>query len=239
MPVFVVTGARGGMGLEYIRQLSESEDNTVFAIIRDTKANITDLRTVETQAKGLVHVVGCELSSDESALALGTKVSAHLKPGQKIDMIINNAAMLDCADEKAQHISVSNLTKHINANVGGPARIQQALLPLLKENGVIANVTSGMGSKGMLSQGRISPRVPSYGISKAALNMLTVYQAYELKGRAIVVALDPGHVKTASGGDGATLEIADSVRQNIATLKGVKAEDSGRFLLYNGTEMPW
>lgn len=239
MPVFVVTGARGGMGAEYIRQISESKDNTVFAIVRNTNADITELEAIKAQSKGVIHLIGCDVSSDESVLPLGSKISSLLEPGQKIDTIINNAAMLEREDEKAVSISTQNLTKHINSNVGGPARVQQSLLPFLKENGLIANITSGMGSKGMLSRGRIRPRVPSYGISKAALNMLTVYQAYELRGKAIVVSLDPGHVKTARGGDGATLEINDSVRQVLATLGGLKPEDSGRFLLYNGTELPW
>lgn len=46
----------------------------------------------------------------------------------------------------------------------------------------------------------------------------------------------PGHVKTAQGGEQDPLEIDDSARQVLETLSGLKVEDLGSFLLYNGTE---
>jgi NAD(P)-dependent dehydrogenase (short-subunit alcohol dehydrogenase family) len=82
----------------------------------------------------------------------------------------------------------------------GPALIIQSLSPYLAPRAKIANISSGVGSKAMLSDERIPPHITSYSIRKAALNMLAVHQAYDLKNRATVICVDPGHIKTQIGG---------------------------------------
>jgi NAD(P)-dependent dehydrogenase (short-subunit alcohol dehydrogenase family) len=124
-------------------------------------------------------------------------------------------------------------------NVLGPARTLQALLPLLAPDAVVANISSGIGSLTMLSDGRIPAKAAPYSLSKAALNMLTVHQARQLREEGsgvVVVAIDPGHVKTEMGGPEAVVEVADSAR---GVLGGWGVGDSGRFLLYSGVGLEW
>ncbi|KAH8203413.1 hypothetical protein TruAng_002397 [Truncatella angustata] len=240
MGIFVVTGARRGIGQEYVRQLSDSEENTVIALVRSLSADLTALRDVESHAKGRVHILGCDITSDESVPSLREEVASILKEdAEKIDVIINNAAISNDQGVASRDLSASVLLDHVNSNVCGPARVVQSLLPYLKENGIIANISSGLGSLGLLSEEKIPPHIPSYSISKAALNMLTVHQAYELRGKAIIVSIDPGHVKTDMGGEKAVLEIHDSAGQVLSTLANLKSEDSGKFLEYNGSIVPW
>lgn len=61
--------------------------------------------------------------------------------------------------------------------------------------GVIANITSGLSSMTMLLDSQVLPQYPSYSISKIALNILIVHQEAELKGKGVVVCIDPGWVK--------------------------------------------
>lgn len=41
------------------------------------------------------------------------------------------------------------------------------------------------------------------------------------------------------GGEGAILEKDVSIGGMLKVLKGLKAEDSGKFFAYDGTEKPW
>lgn len=239
MGVFVVTGARGGIGLEYIRTLSSEPANTVVALVRNLNADLSELRTIEAQSAGRVHILECDVSSPDSTSLLSARLLEALGPDVQVSTLINNAAVLHSRHETSLDLSAEALQSHMASNVIGPAQVLQALLPRLAPGAVVANITSGIGSLTMLSDGRIDAEITPYSISKAALNMLTVHQARHLKGKAIVVCVDPGHVKTEMGGPKAVVERADSAQGVLATLAALKPEESGRFLLYNGTELPW
>jgi NAD(P)-dependent dehydrogenase (short-subunit alcohol dehydrogenase family) len=55
----------------------------------------------------------------------------------------------------------------------------------------------------------------------------------------IVVALSPGWVRTDMGGKGAPLTPEASVSGLRAVIARLKPGDSGRFLNYDGSEIPW
>jgi NAD(P)-dependent dehydrogenase (short-subunit alcohol dehydrogenase family) len=79
-----------------------------------------------------------------------------------------------------------------------------------------------------------------YRTSKAALNALAKTLAADLADRGItVVAVSPGWVKTDMGGTGAPLTPKASVDQLRSLIKNVTLYDSGKFLNYDGNELPW
>ncbi|OHE93242.1 short chain dehydrogenase/reductase SDR [Colletotrichum orchidophilum] len=268
MPTYVITGARGGIGLEYVNQLSRDPSNTVIALVRSTStaasAALSALESIRSSSSATTHIIECDVSSEASIAGLPGRLSAALGPGMaKVDFLINNAATLQYAHQTSLTLDAEGLDVQMNTNVLGPARIVQVLLPFLgaaaasegegegqgegqgaveeeeRIAAVVANITSGAGSLGWASDGRVH-MLGGYSISKAALNMLTVQQAKELKSKGIVaVAVDPGHVKTASGGLGATVEVEDSARSILHLLAGLNSTDTGRFFLYNGTCVPW
>lgn len=99
-----------------------------------------------------------------------------------------------------------------------------------------------MGSFAMLTNRHIPAQSTPYSVSKAALNMLTVHQAQQLRetgSKVVVVAVDPGHVKTEMGGPAAVVEVEDCVRGVLAVLAGVGEGDSGRLWSYNGEGLEW
>lgn len=239
MPTYFVTGTRSGIGLEYVRQLSLSPDNVVVAAVRDVNADISSLQSVisHPDVKAKIHLIQVDLSSPESIAS----VPSQLLPGLKINALIQNAAALFPAtrEETLLTMASESLTQHFNVNVIGPALLVQVLVPLLAPGAIIANITSGIGSLSMVSSGRINAELTAYSISKTALNMLTVHQAKALTGKAIVVCVDPGHVKTPMGGPKASVEIADSARGVLKALGGLRSEDACKFYLYNGDTLPW
>ena len=79
-----------------------------------------------------------------------------------------------------------------------------------------------------------------YGTSKAALNMAVKSMAVDLKPRGIaVVATHPGWVQTDMGGAGADITPQASVSGLRRVFDSVGPADSGRFVRYDGVELPW
>jgi len=79
-----------------------------------------------------------------------------------------------------------------------------------------------------------------YSTSKAALNMLVKGLAATLKPKGIVVvALSPGWVRTDMGGEQAPLSPETSVGGLRRVINALGEKDSGRFLSYDGSEIPW
>ena len=79
-----------------------------------------------------------------------------------------------------------------------------------------------------------------YRSSKAALNAVMRSLSVDLKPKnIIVVLLHPGWVRTDMGGPGAYLDVFESVASMREVIGKLGAEASGRFLNYDGTELPW
>jgi NAD(P)-dependent dehydrogenase (short-subunit alcohol dehydrogenase family) len=262
MPVYVITGARTGIGLEYVRQVSRAQsDHTIFALVRTLDSDLAALREVQssvTNPETKVHILECDISSAASIAALPERILQvyTTTPGTPhqgtesesetriINTLINNAATLHSREETALSLTPSALHSHITSNVLGPALVLQALLPLLSPRARVANISSGIASMALVGDGSINAEITPYSISKAALNMLTVHQARQLRAmeaykEVVLVAVDPGHAKTEMGGPGAVVEVADSAKGVLKVLEGLRVGDSGRFLLYTGAELPW
>ena len=120
----------------------------------------------------------------------------------RLDILVNNAGIaLDWFP--GSELTVEDLEKTYETNVFGVFRVTKALLPLLKKSkhGRIVNLSSGLGSLTLNADpnGPLSIRnmLLAYSTSKAALNMITVQFANELKSAGIKVnAANPGFTAT-------------------------------------------
>ena len=118
----------------------------------------------------------------------------------RLDMLINNAAILYDTWQKASNADLDTVKEAFETNVYGPWRLCQAFLPLLRKSAHprIVNVSSGAGALHSMGSG-----TPAYSMSKAALNVLTLMLADELRrDRILVNAVCPGWVATDMGGPG-------------------------------------
>jgi NAD(P)-dependent dehydrogenase (short-subunit alcohol dehydrogenase family) len=123
-------------------------------------------------------------------------------------------------------------------NTIGPMHLTDALVPRIAagKRKIVAAVTSLMGS----IEDNASGGYYAYRSSKAGLNAVFKSLAVDLKPRGITsVVLHPGWVKTDMGGPNAPLEAPESVRGMRAVLAKLTISDTGRFLDYQGREMPW
>jgi NAD(P)-dependent dehydrogenase (short-subunit alcohol dehydrogenase family) len=206
MPVYCVTGANRGLGLEFIRQIAEDSSNTIVATTR-AGADTSDLKKV---ASSNTHILECDVA-DKKSISSFTSEASKVLNGSKIDILLANAGVNSVPDQSCLTINADDLHRELDINVMGPANLTTILLEqgLLASDARIMNMTSGLGS--MTRSLGISPRkCMTYSISKAGVNMLTVHQSGVLREKlgekCIVICMDPGWVKTRMGGDGAILE---------------------------------
>ncbi|HEX4794016.1 MAG TPA: SDR family NAD(P)-dependent oxidoreductase [Humisphaera sp.] len=190
----LVTGGNRGIGLAVARQLAEL-GNSVFLGSRDRKAG-------EDAAKSLGHS-GVDVVAIHLDLAVPATIDAAVneihRSSRSVDALVNNAGVLH--EKPLLELTDEQIADSIAAHVTGPIRLARALVPgmIARGYGRIVNVSSGWGS---FAEGLGGPG--AYGITKAALNALTVRLSKELPPAIKVNAMCPGWVRTRMGGQSAS-----------------------------------
>jgi NAD(P)-dependent dehydrogenase (short-subunit alcohol dehydrogenase family) len=195
--IALVTGANKGIGKEISRQLAAKG---IFVLMgaRDRErgeAAVSDLR-----AQGLpVEFIQIDVTSQPSVDRAAAEVESR---HARLDILVNNAGIaLDWYP--GSQLTVEVLQDTFETNVFGVFRVTKALLPLLKKSkhGRIVALSSGLGSltRNAASDGSLTIRnmLLAYCSSKAALNMITIQLAKELKDAGIKVnSANPGFTAT-------------------------------------------
>ncbi|HYB08806.1 MAG TPA: SDR family NAD(P)-dependent oxidoreductase, partial [Alphaproteobacteria bacterium] len=153
------------------------------------------------------------------------------------DVLINNAGIYGPRNAPIAQIAEEAWLETFQVNSIAPLRIADALAENVEKSGkkTMIFITSQMGSIA-----RMSPGAHVYRMSKTALNSGVRNISLEYESRGIVcVLLHPGWVKTDMGGPGAALEIKASISSMRTVIAGLKPSDNGRFLNYDGAEIPW
>ncbi|KAH9924013.1 C-factor [Fomitopsis serialis] len=230
---WLVTGSSRGIGLELVRQLVSNPRNIVVATCRDP-ARASKLTALKDSAKGQLHVVALDVSSEASIRGSVPEVEGIL--GEKgLDYLYNNAAITE-GDDSTFNFSYDGLLDTLRANVAGPALLGTVYLPLLEKGRrkVIVNMTSGLASIGL----DFGAKNATYSVSKTALNML-MYKQAKTRPDLIAYVVDPGWVKTDMGGPGAMMEVEESVGRLLKLATTATGKSSGKFLNNDGEEVVW
>ncbi len=160
-----------------------------------------------------------------------------------MDVLVNNAAAFADWQETPSQADLDTTRDVIDANVLGPWRVVQALLPALRraDQPIVVNVGSGSGSHGDPQFGlAASPAAVSYAVSKAALHALSAKLAVELSDEGIrVVVAEPGLTATAPGmEDMGARPVPDGARSVTMVALGEVDAPTGSFLR-DGEPLPW
>ncbi len=228
----MITGSNRGIGLEYVRQLLARGDQ-VFAACRNPES-AQELQTLKDQYASQLSIIKMEVSDESSVSAAYEEVSKQV---DALDIIINNAA-INPGDESLDDIKKSVLMQTFEVNVAGVMTVTQQFIPLLQQddNPRLVNISSGVASLARGGAGKLY----SYNISKTALNMLNLMLHKDLQPMGVItLSMSPGWVKTDMGGDGAQLEPEYSIRHQLQVIDGLTPEDSGRFVDFDGEDIPW
>ncbi|MBI1191032.1 MAG: SDR family NAD(P)-dependent oxidoreductase [Tepidisphaera sp.] len=219
---YVVTGASRGIGLEFCRQLSKRGER-VIGVTRSPAPALAELG-VRTEL--------ADVTNPAQVAALGQRLA-----GEAVDVLINNAGVSSKAN-RLDDLSLEELARVFAVNASSPLVVTRAMMPGLRAGArrLIINISSQLGSITNNTGGSSYP----YRASKAALNMLTVSLANELRPEGFTcVTVHPGWVQTDMGGPNATLTPPQAVASMLGVFDKLTAGDTGRFLNYDGKTLPW
>jgi NAD(P)-dependent dehydrogenase (short-subunit alcohol dehydrogenase family) len=245
----LITGANSGIGLELARQYA-AKGWTVIATHRRSSVPDT-LAELKAEHGDNVRIERLDVTSAEEARALAAALE-----GVPVDVLVNNAGVYNdrrnCTDDDCPgdwdtqtfgQLDYGLLETIMAVNVKGPLLVSETLLPNVRASGrkLIVSISSTNGSltEQLFGSGNIF-----YRASKAALNRSMQLVASELRDEGVTVLLmHPGAVLTERQahleGFRGMIETPFAVERMIATLDGVTLEDSGRFIQYDGSTVPW
>ncbi len=236
MQNILITGTNRGIGLALSARFLEL-GHRVFAGARDL-GKTGALRELPEADRARLDVIELDVGSDESVNRAAREVG-KLTP--RLDVLVNMAGISPAPhDARLDTVNLDTFRRAFEINVVGPLRVAQAFAPLLRAAATpeaparLVNVSSGVASM----KGKDNGIFYAYGVSKTALNMLSVTEAFDLReANVAVISLDPGWVRTDLGGPNAWLAPEESARPCADLILGLSLEQSGKFLHYSGSEI--
>lgn len=237
--IALVSGANKGIGLEIARQLADAGVTVVMGA-RDIQAGQAAAK--ELADAGLaVEAIKIDLTIESTITAAADEISAR---HGRLDILVNNAGIVDAEDGPPTAASTAAVRRLMETNFLGTLAVTQAMMPLLRRSpaGRIVNLSTTLGSlsiNGDPTSPYYEARLLGYNASKAALNMMTVQLAAELRDTQIAVnAVAPGYVRTDLTGGSGFMTPAEGARLPVEyALLGDDAV-SGRFVEPQGA-VPW
>ncbi|MFI7011947.1 SDR family NAD(P)-dependent oxidoreductase [Streptomyces sp. NPDC050145] len=199
----LVTGGNRGIGLEICRQLSRAGLQVVLAA-RDPARGRAAARKLGTGGAP-VRVEELDITDSKSVRDCAGRLADS---GVEVDVLVNNAGIYPT--DAFFSLGEETMGRALDVNLMGAFRTCQAFVPAMAERGYgrVVNLSSGLG--GMTDN---VPSPAAYGISKAALNALTLVVSAAAPASVKVNAVCPGWVRTDMGGSWAP----SSVQQGADT----------------------
>lgn len=230
----LITGANRGLGLGLARVYLD-DGWKVIAVNRRSSAELDALQN------DWLDIRLCDLTDDAQ---LGN--IADTLAGQPLDVLIHNAGRMINASagqttgsvQGFGHFDRSSWRRVFDINVFTAMHLAELFAENLElaERGRIVILSSMLGSMTMNTHGGTY----AYRASKAGVNAIVKSLSIDLAERGIIaLAQHPGWVKTDMGGQGADIDIQTSVTGIKAVIDRLTPQDSGKFLSYDGSEMPW
>ncbi len=196
--VALVTGANQGIGFEIARALGRAGHTVILGarnreLGRKAAAKLSDERMDS-------HFVELDVDREASVQTAAAKIAGDF---DHLDILVNYAGIADLTgDGLPGTVKLETVERTFRTNFFGALIVTQAMLPLLRKSSAarIVNVSSGLGSLEKSSEQNwefTKYKYRGYSASQAALNMLTVQLAFELRDTGIKVnSAEPGFTAT-------------------------------------------
>lgn len=241
----LIVGASRGIGLALVEALcTEPRCGQVFAACREPEQ--ADALHAAARGDCRVRAVRADVTDAQSLDAARDQIETHAR---QLHLLIVTAGLLHDGplqpERRLEDLNAAAAVQSFRVNALGPLLVAQQMLPLLTHDApaVFASLSARVGS---ISDNRLGGWY-SYRASKAAQNQYLKTLAIELARRAKnlqVAVLHPGTVDTGLSQPFQGSVPADrlfsperAARQLLQVIDGLDA--SGRFLAWDGGEIPW
>jgi len=222
--VALVTGTRKGIGQHLVKHLV-AQGYAVEGCSREAAGWTLD---------GYTHH-RADVTDESQVKAMLTDIRRR---HDRLDVLINNAGAYGPREVAHDTIDYRAWCEVLRVNTMAPVKLASLFTDHVaaSDRKTIVSITSLMGS----ITDNTSGGSYIYRSSKAALNAAMRSLACDLKGRGITVAvLHPGWVRTDMGGARATMDPFESVAALRQVIADLELKDTGRFINFDGHEIPW
>jgi len=247
MKRMVIAGVSGAIGGALAtRVLDRDSQTSVIGLCRDPEKAPEALRAHER-----ITLLPWDAEDSASPGAVAEGLEALLAKEEGIDDFIYAAGLLHgpemFPEKRLEDLDAGNMARAFAVNATGFGLLTQALLPWLRHREFkrVAAISAKVGS---ITDNGFGGWY-AYRSSKAALNMLVRNLSIELPRRCKPVAcvsLHPGTTESALSEPFsqslAKLKVhtaAETAANLLDVLDNVGEEDNGRFLSWDGSELPW
>ena len=243
MGVVLISGANKGLGFEAARQLGKMGYKVLLGS-RDVAKGKAAAEKLRSEGLDVV-AVKLDVTAQADVDAVARLIQEEF--GGVLDVLINNAGTMvekSWTNNITSELRVEDIRATYETNVLAQFALTKALLPALKRSkaGRIVNVSSILGSvtlQGTKGSPTYNTKLFAYNSSKAALNMLTIHLAHELRGTKIKVnSAHPGWAKTDMGGSAAPLSVEDGAK-TIVELATLPEDGPTGAYMYGSEMIPW
>ena len=224
----LIIGASRGLGLGLAREYAK-RGWRVIGTVRGVNPP-TGLHALAADTNGRVLVEMIDINIPEQVAALLSRLA-----GERISILVVNAGISNGAAETISTTSTEAFVNLMVTNALSPMRVIEAFADLVPEGGVIAAMSSGLGSAA--NNTRAGWEV--YRASKASLNtMLRSFSVRRGEGRT-VLAVAPGWVRTDMGGPSASLDVLTSVTGMVNAIAARRGRPGAHYVDYQGQDVAW
>lgn len=231
MQTILITGANRGLGLEFCRQYAMAGWR-VLATCRQPDEASALCALAQEHENVTLHALDVADFSQIDALS-------RTLSGLAIDVLINNAGIYsDTGNNGFGRLDYQAWLQSLTVNSIAPVKLIEAFLPQLMRGHtkLAVSVSSLMGSMADNTSGGSL----FYRSSKAALNAAIRTLSIDLKPKEIgMLILHPGWVRTDMGGPNGLIDVEQSVTGMRQRIEAFTMAQTGAFLKYDGSAMPW
>lgn len=231
MQTVLITGANRGLGLEFCRQYAEAGWRVIAACRNPSNATQLELLSERHQN---VRIESLDVANFSEIDALSTRLA-----NESIDILLNNAGIYpDNQEHSFGQLDYPAWLEAFTINSIAPVKLAEALLPHIQrsQKKLIVSISSLMGSMADNHSGGSL----LYRSSKASLNAAMKSLSIDLFAQSIgVLILHPGWVLTDMGGKNALIDVKESVTGMRSQIENFTLAQSGSFLKYDGSTLPW
>ncbi|MDN3564084.1 SDR family oxidoreductase [Paeniroseomonas aquatica] len=223
-----IIGASRGLGLGLAREYLARGWRVIGTVRGDARGG---LHALQAGAGDRLAIERLDINDPGQLAALRGRLA-----GARLDVLFVNAGVSNGPAERIGDVSTEDFTRVMVTNALSPMRVVEALQERVPPQGLIALMSSGLGSVA----GNESGGWEVYRASKAALNTLMRSFAARRAGDPRSFALvAPGWVRTDMGGPQASLDVGTSTAGILDSLAGLAGRPGLHYLDYRGQRVAW